>query len=122
MRRLLDKGVPIDAETENGDTPLSLAISAGGVGSVGFLVKAGAALDLADKVIIRFLQNNGATFKLIDSDVIAESHATAAALGVKTDADGKFSAEVKPPAVAAAGAVEPPGAGETPPVPPPRES
>ncbi|CBN76161.1 conserved unknown protein [Ectocarpus siliculosus] len=49
MRRLLDKGVPIDAETENGDTPLSLAISAGGVGSVGFLVKAGAALDLADK-------------------------------------------------------------------------
>ncbi|CAN0483425.1 unnamed protein product, partial [Ectocarpus sp. 12 AP-2014] len=49
MRRLLDKGVPIDAETEDGDTPLSLAISAGGVGSVGFLVKAGAALDLADK-------------------------------------------------------------------------
>ena len=52
MRQLLDKGAPIDAKTADGDTPLSLAVSAGAVGSVGFLVKAGAALDLEDKVTV----------------------------------------------------------------------
>ncbi|CAM9681159.1 unnamed protein product [Scytosiphon promiscuus] len=113
MRQLLDRGANVDAKTEDGDTALNLAISAGAVGSVGFLVKAGAALDLEDKegrscldlaavmfslfpeearqVIIRFLQNNGAAFKLIDADVIDESHRAVAALGVKTDEDGKFS-------------------------------
>ena len=50
MRQLLDKGAPIDAKTEDGDTALNLAVSSGSVGSVGFLVKAGAALDLVDKV------------------------------------------------------------------------
>lgn len=50
MRRLLDKGADIHAKTTDGDTPLSLAVSSGSVGSVGFLVKAGAALDLVDKV------------------------------------------------------------------------
>ncbi|CAM9141319.1 unnamed protein product [Laminaria digitata] len=49
MKQLLDKGAPIDAKTEDGDTALSLAISSGSVGSVGFLVKAGASLDLVDK-------------------------------------------------------------------------
>ncbi|CAM9512007.1 unnamed protein product, partial [Hapterophycus canaliculatus] len=49
MRQLLDKGASIDAKTEDGDTALNLAISAGAVGSVGFLEKAGAALDLVDK-------------------------------------------------------------------------
>ncbi|CAN0480142.1 unnamed protein product, partial [Scytosiphon promiscuus] len=46
---LLDRGANVDAKTEDGDTALNLAISAGAVGSVGFLVKAGAALDLEDK-------------------------------------------------------------------------
>ncbi len=50
MRQLLAKGADIDVKTQDGDTPLSLAISAGAVGSVGFLVKAGASLDLEDKV------------------------------------------------------------------------
>ena len=50
MKQLLDKGAPIDAKTEDGDTALSLAVSSGSVGSVGFLVKAGADLDLVDKV------------------------------------------------------------------------
>lgn len=50
MRQLLDKGASIDAQTEDGDTPLSLAVSAGAVGSVGFLVKAGADLEMEDKV------------------------------------------------------------------------
>lgn len=55
MRQLLDKGAPIDAKTADGDTPLSLAVSAGAVGSVGFLVKAGAALDMEDKVLLLLL-------------------------------------------------------------------
>jgi len=54
-------------------------------------------------VIIQFLQNNGASFKLIDADIIRESHEAAAALGVKKDKDGKFSV-----AAPGASAVTPP--------------
>lgn len=61
MRQLLDKGAPIDAKTADGDTPLSLAVSAGAVGSVGFLVKAGAALDLEDKVSYLLLLGRSVT-------------------------------------------------------------
>lgn len=50
MRQLLDRGADIDAKTEDADTPLGLAVSAGAVGAVGFLVKAGASLESIDKV------------------------------------------------------------------------
>lgn len=40
---------------------------------------------------MQFLQNNGATFKLIDDEIIRESHETVASLGVKTDSEGKYS-------------------------------
>lgn len=50
MRQLLDRGADIDAKTEDGDTPLSLAVSAGAVSAVGFLVKAGASLESIDQV------------------------------------------------------------------------
>lgn len=50
MKRLLALGAGLGAKTTDGDTPLSLAISAGSVGAVGFLVKEGAALGATDKV------------------------------------------------------------------------
>lgn len=52
MRKLLDLGSEVNSQTVDGDSPLSLAVSSGSVGAVGFLVKAGAALDLIDKVRI----------------------------------------------------------------------
>ena len=60
-------------------------------------------------MIIRFLQNNGATFKLIDADMIQESHDAAAALGVQQDAAGKFSLAGTP---SAASPPPPPPLGE----------
>lgn len=54
---------------------------------------------------MHFLQNNGATFKLIDDEAIRVSHETVASLGVKTDSEGKYS-------VASLGAVAE-GEGET---------
>ncbi len=57
-------------------------------------------------MIIQFLQNNGASFKLIDAEVIRESHEAATALGVTKDKDGKFS--VAAPGAAAATPPPPP--------------
>lgn len=42
---------------------------------------------------MHYLQNNGATFKLIDDETIRASHETASSLGIKTDSEGNYSVE-----------------------------
>lgn len=59
-------------------------------------------------MIIRFLQNNGAAFKLIDADMIKESHEAAAALGVQQDASGEFSLAGTPSTSSASSPPPPP--------------